>query len=70
MFFKLRGDAKAVGDHEFLDLKAFNTRIVGDGIKSAHIANNDVVRGRPALSKYKLKKVVVEKYTLYNLYYD
>lgn len=51
MAYKVEGDAKEIGDHEFLDLKAFKFRFLGDGIKSAYITNNDVVRGSPALSK-------------------
>lgn len=51
MAYKVEADAKVIGDHEFLDLKSFKFRFVGDGIKSAYITNNDVVRGSPALSK-------------------
>lgn len=51
MAYKVEGDAKTIGKYEYLDLKVFNFRFIADGIESAEITNNDVVRGSPTLSK-------------------
>lgn len=50
--YHIVGDVKTIGDYEYLDLKKFDFRLKGEGIKSAYVAGDQIVEGRPALSEW------------------
>lgn len=49
--YHIVGDVKTIGAYEYLDLKKFDFRLKGEGIKSAYVAGDQIVESIPFLSK-------------------
>lgn len=49
--YRIEGDVTRIGQFDYVILKSFTWRFRGEGMKHLYLRNDDVVQGRPALSK-------------------
>lgn len=52
--YHIVGDVQTIDNYDYLILRSFTWNLKGEGVRNAYLRNDDVVIGKPALSKFYL----------------